>query len=172
MSCRMGIFSTSALTSSGEGIAAARYVARNCPDVQNMTLSLHVVLDTNVFVAAGFNPRSASARLIAEVRAERLHLVWNEQTRRETETVVRHIPPLSWESFAPLFREQDRVAVDTHPEQLAYIPDPADRKFAALARATGAVLVTSDDHLLGTRGRGNVRILTPGEFWRQYGQLQ
>jgi hypothetical protein len=36
-----------------------------------------VVLDTNVLVAAGFNPRSASAKQ-GQVR-----MVWNDATRRE-----------------------------------------------------------------------------------------
>jgi predicted nucleic acid-binding protein len=124
-----------------------------------------VVLDTNVFVAAGFNPHSASARIVESVRAGRLRMVWNEETRRETESVVRQIPPLSWGSFAGLFRPEERAPADVPLARFAYIPDPADRKFAALAKSTGAVLVTADDHLLGTRDRAEVQIVTPAEFW-------
>ena len=39
-----------------------------------------VVIDTNVFVAAGFNPRSAAARILAAVREGRFQLIWNEPT--------------------------------------------------------------------------------------------
>ena len=53
-----------------------------------------VVIDTNVFVAAGFNARSASARILAPIREWRFHLVWNEPTRREAEFVLRGIPLL------------------------------------------------------------------------------
>ena len=42
-----------------------------------------VVLDTNVFVAAGFNPGSHSARLVEAVRDRRLRMIWDEATREE-----------------------------------------------------------------------------------------
>ena len=59
-----------------------------------------VVIDTNVFVAAGFNTRSASARILSAVREGRCQLVWNEPTRRETETILRRIPRLDWQRVA------------------------------------------------------------------------
>jgi hypothetical protein len=63
-----------------------------------------IVVDTNVFVAAGFNPRSAAARILAGVREGRFQLIWNEPTRRETELILRQIPHLDWESVADLFQ--------------------------------------------------------------------
>jgi hypothetical protein len=50
-----------------------------------------IVIDANVFVATGFNPRSASARVLAAVREGRFHLIWNKSTRRETEMILRRI---------------------------------------------------------------------------------
>jgi PIN domain len=47
-----------------------------------------VVLDTNVFVAAGFNPGSHSARLVEAVRDGRLRMVWNDATHAEIEHVM------------------------------------------------------------------------------------
>jgi hypothetical protein len=55
-----------------------------------------VVIDTNVFVAAGFNSKSAAARILVAVRAGQFLLVWNKPTRRETETILRRIPGLDW----------------------------------------------------------------------------
>jgi predicted nucleic acid-binding protein len=127
-----------------------------------------VILDTNVFVGAGFNPASHSARLIDAIRAGRLRMVWNDATRSEIEHVLRQIPPLSWERVAGLFGEEDRFQGETHPEQFAYVPDPADRKFAALADASGVPLVTSDHDLLQGRALATVPILTPGEFVRRH----
>ena len=54
-----------------------------------------IVIDTNVFVAAGFNPRSASARILTGIREGRFRLMWNEPTRRETEMILRRIPRLN-----------------------------------------------------------------------------
>ena len=127
-----------------------------------------VILDTNVFVGAAFNPRSHSARLVEAVRAGQLRMVWNDATRRETERILRQIPRISWEHFAPLFRDEDRFQDDTHPEEFDYVPDPADRKFAALADAARVPLVTSDKDLLQGRERARVAILTPAEFVRRY----
>ncbi len=123
-----------------------------------------VVLDTNVFVAAGFNPRSHSARLVQAVRDGRLRMIWDDATRKETEHVMRRIPPLSWTRVAGLFRAEDRFGGPTHPEAYGFVPDPADRKFAALAEAVEAPLVTSDAGLLNARGRMAVRVLKPSEF--------
>lgn len=126
-----------------------------------------VVLDTNVFVAAGFNAESSSARLIEEVRRGELRLVWNEDTRGETRSVVEQIPPLSWGAFGDLFQEEGRHEASTAPEEIDYVPDPADRKFAALARATDAALITNDDDLLANREQADVYIVTPGEYFRR-----
>jgi uncharacterized protein len=99
-----------------------------------------MVLDTNVFVAAGFNPRSASAKIVAAVKQGQVRMVWNEATRREIEYIMQHIPPLRAHAVSNLFRPEDRYIVATHPERFAFIPDPDDRKFAALAHAAGATL--------------------------------
>jgi predicted nucleic acid-binding protein len=125
-----------------------------------------VVLDTNVFVAAGFNPGSHSARLLDLVRDGRLRMVWDDATRTEVEHVVRQIPRLSWTRVANLFRSADRFGGSTHPEQFVFVPDPADRKFAALAAAARASLVTSDGGLLNVGERMAVPVLKPSEFVR------
>lgn len=127
-----------------------------------------VVLDTNVFVAAGFNPRSASARIVDAVKRGQLRMVWNDATRRETERIVRQIPPLRTHAIADLFHPLDRFADATYPERFAEIPDPDDRKFAALAHAAGATLISNDDHLLRYRDRLGVIVATPDEFWRRH----
>jgi predicted nucleic acid-binding protein len=131
-----------------------------------------VVLDTNVLVAAGFNPRSHSARLVQAVRDGRLRMIWDDATREETEHVIRQIPPLSWTRIADLFRAEDRFGGPTHPDAYRFVPDPADRKFAALAEAVQAALVTSDAGLLNARGRMAVRVLKPSEFARHCNGLQ
>jgi predicted nucleic acid-binding protein len=126
-----------------------------------------VVLDTNVFVAAGFRPGGDAARVLGLVGRGGLRLVWDEPTRRETERIVRRIPPLSWAAFAGLFREEGCFAGPTDPGAFAHVPDPDDRKFAALAAAAGAALLTLDRHLLASRPHPGVAVFTPGEFLRQ-----
>jgi len=130
-----------------------------------------VVLDTNVFVAAGFNPGSHSARLVEAVRDGRLRMLWDDATHAEIEHVMRQIPRLSWTRIADLFRSADRFGGSTHPEEFGFVPDPADRKFAALADAVQAPLVTSDAGLLNAGGQMAVPVLKPSEFARRCGAL-
>jgi predicted nucleic acid-binding protein len=131
-------------------------------------LASAVVLDTNVLVAAGFNPRSASAKIVEAVKQGELRMVWNEETRREIEHIMQQIPPLRGHDMSELFRPEDRYIAPTHPERFTSIPDPDDRKFAALAHAAGATLISNDDHLLRHRDRMDVPVLTPHEFWNRH----
>ena len=125
-----------------------------------------VVLDTNVFVAAAFNPRSHAAQVIGGVREGHLRLVWNEATCRETRRILERIPPISWEPFADLFREENRYGGRVNPGWFGHVHDPDDRVFGALAYAAGAALVTQDDDLLEGRSNVGIPILTPAEFLR------
>jgi predicted nucleic acid-binding protein len=123
-----------------------------------------VVIDTNVFVAAGFNPRSASARILEGVREGRFRLIWNQPTRRETEMILRRIPRLDWHKFADLFRPDEEFTGPVDPEAFAAIADPDDRKFAALSAAANVPMVTNDKLVLAQQGRIGIEVVTPREF--------
>jgi hypothetical protein len=71
---------------------------------------------------------------------------------------------LSWTHIADLFRAEDRFGGSTHPEAFGFVLDPADRKFAALADAAQAPLVTSDAGLLNAGRQMAVPVLKPSEF--------
>ncbi|MFW5748681.1 MAG: putative toxin-antitoxin system toxin component, PIN family [Chloroflexota bacterium] len=129
---------------------------------------MNVVLDTNVFVAAGFNPRSSSAAILKSIRADAHRFVWNRQTQAETRKILQQIPPLSWGRFADLFAAQGEHTGSVEPERFQQVSDPDDRKFAALALAADAVLISNDNHLLSVREDLAVRVLSPAEFAAQY----
>ena len=126
-----------------------------------------IVVDTNVFVAAGFNPRSAAARILSAVREGGLQLIWNQPTRRETELILRQIPRLDWESVADLFRPATEFLGPVDPESFVFVPDPQDRKFAALSVASQTPLVTNDHHLLS---HISIDALTPRAFLAREGE--
>src|SRR5437879_2786017 len=84
---------------------------------------------------------------------------------------MRQIPRLSWTRIGDLFRSEDRFGGSTHPEAFGFVPDPADRKFAALADAVQAPLVTSDAGLLNAGGQMAVPVLKPSEFAGRCGAL-
>lgn len=130
---------------------------------------MKVVLDTNVFVAAGFNRRSHSAEILRAVEAGTYTFVWNEPTRAETRKILKKIPPLSWSRFEHLFQSGNEYTGDVHPGHYGQVTDYDDRKFAALASAAGAVLVSNDDDLLSVRDQLDITVLTTGEFLAEYG---
>jgi predicted nucleic acid-binding protein len=65
-----------------------------------------VVIDTNLFVAALFNPKGAAARILEGIRKGQFWLIWNQPTRRETDMILRRIPRLQWQTVADLFRPE------------------------------------------------------------------
>ena len=123
-----------------------------------------VVIDTNIFVAAGFKPDSASGRLIRAIREGRVRMPWSDATRAEIRAVLTRIPPLSWTEVEDLFRADERVGGDPDESGLDWVADPSDLKFAAVARVTGAILVSNDDHLLARRAEATFTVLRPGEY--------
>jgi predicted nucleic acid-binding protein len=123
-----------------------------------------VAIDTNVFVAALFNPRSASARILEGVREGRFRLIWNQPTRSETEMILRRIPRLDWQKVADLFRPEWEFTGPVDPAAFTVIADPDDRKFAALSGAANVPLVTSDKLVLAQQGKIGIEIVTPRDF--------
>jgi predicted nucleic acid-binding protein len=133
-----------------------------------MSVFRQIVLDTNVFVAAGFNPRSHAAGLLAAVRGGALILAWHAETRAETLHVLSRIPPLRKLDVAELFRPDAEYTALLDLTPYGCIPDPADRVFAALAEAACAALVTNDAHLLDHRHALRVPVLPPRVFWETW----
>jgi predicted nucleic acid-binding protein len=123
-----------------------------------------VILDTNVLVASGFNPKSHSAQIVEQVRCGLLRMTWAEQTRDEAEWIVRKIPPLSWTAIVELFRSEDCYSGALFPERFQQIPDKADLIFAALSDATGTPLITIDKGILSVRDTLAVPVFMPFEF--------
>ena len=125
-----------------------------------------VVIDTNVLIAAAFKPASDSARLIGAVRDRRVRLVWNGETLAETRTLMRRIPPVSFEAVEDLFEDSHRAEDGLDTSGFCSVSDPDDRKFAALAAFSGATLVSLDAHLLEAARRGDYLACTPSAFLR------
>ena len=125
-----------------------------------------VVIDTSVFVAAGFRPRSDSRRIIDSVRAGALRLVWNDETRDETKALLDRIPPLSWDAVSSLFREEQHFP-DMPSDEFLVVEDPEDRKFAALAACADVTLLSLDRHLLDAALRDRCTVRRPGDFLRR-----
>lgn len=133
--------------------------------MQTHTDLVTVLLDTNVFLAAYWNPNCASARALAACIDGRVRAIFSEPVRREVERMLRQVKVsakyLDWlRAFWDKAVKVDPVAVDD-----VYVDDPDDRKFLEAAAGSEAdFLVTNDDHLLRIGYLGRTEILTPGSL--------
>jgi putative PIN family toxin of toxin-antitoxin system len=122
-----------------------------------------VVLDTNVLVAAAYNPGCASRRLVEACLSGELTAVLSPALRREYEFIlaraVRGRPYL--EKIRRLLGHAEAVDPTWTPRVVA--EDLDDDKLVAAALAAGAVLVTNDAHLLAVTGYEGLRVLRPSE---------
>jgi putative PIN family toxin of toxin-antitoxin system len=121
----------------------------------------HIVLDTNVLVAAAYNPGSASRRVVDACLSGELTAVLSPALRREYEFVlaraVRGQPYL--DEIHRLLGSAEVVEPPRTPRVVA--ADPDDDKLVAAALAAGAVLVTNDAHLLAVAGHKGLRVVRP-----------
>lgn len=85
--------------------------------------------------------------------------------------VARTIPPLDGSDVASLFRAQDRVSPTPDEGGLGWVTDPSDRRFAALARCTGAVSVSNDGDLLGRRDETGFPVESPRDHRTRLSRL-
>jgi putative PIN family toxin of toxin-antitoxin system len=143
-----------------------------CPYESNMSdthqggIERRVVLDTNVFIAARWNPRSASAALLRLCEEGKLQACYTSGIRAEVNLILRSVraPQQFKESVERVFAGGKFVA--RAPRVNAVKDDPDDNKYLACALAATAALVTSDRHLLQMNGWRGVRVMSPGAFER------
>jgi putative PIN family toxin of toxin-antitoxin system len=135
-----------------------------------------VVLDTNVVVQALIGSEaSASSRAVRAIILNRIQVALSDDARRELAATLTH-PKVrgrhqgSEHDVAGLLSALWSSAIDFHPDasEIRGVRDVTDRKFLALAQASAAdFLVTNDRrHLLPLKRFGRTRIVTPAAFLR------
>ena len=126
-----------------------------------MTGVRRVVLDTNVLVAAVYNPGSASRSAVEACLDGKLKPVLSPALRREYEFILaraaRGRPHL--ERIHRLLESTEIVEPGQTPRMVP--DDPEDDKLAAVALAAEAVLVTNDAHLLALAGHEGLEVIRP-----------
>ena len=121
------------------------------------------MLDTNVFVGAGFRPASASGRLVAAARAGRLAVVWTAATRDEAERVVGQIPPLGAFDWSAIFRPDGEHTAPLDLAPFEHVAGHLDQTLAALALAASVPLVTADGPLVAGAEQSGVLVYRPAQ---------
>jgi len=123
-----------------------------------------VVLDANVFVAAQWNPRSASAHVLRLCEDGLLRLCHTASIRREVYATLRNTRAPA--EFVSRVRSLFNAGSDMRTTRRIRLveDDPEDDKYLECAVAAGATIITNDQHLLRVGGCDGVEILRPTEF--------
>ena len=124
-----------------------------------------VVLDTNVLVAAHFNPGSASNKILDLCQRKKLVLVLTSHILKEFSLILHNI------SARKSFRKRmdkiisQAILIKRAPRVNVVTEDPEDNKFLSCALA-GKVdyIITSDRHLLVLRKFREIKIVKPVQF--------
>ena len=124
-----------------------------------------VVLDTNVLVAAHFNPGSASNKILELCRRKKLVLLLTSHILKEFSRILRNI------SARKNFRERidkiisQAILIKKTPRIDIVAEDPEDNKFLSCAVAGKAnYIITSDRHLLVLKKFKRTKIVKPTQF--------
>jgi predicted nucleic acid-binding protein len=128
-----------------------------------MAAVTRVVQDTNVLVAAAYNPRSASRHVVEACLGGELTPVVSRAVRREYEFILARAA--RGRPYLGRVRQLLDGAEVVEPAQTPRVvpDDPGDDKLVAAALAAGAALVTNDAHLLALAGHEGLEVVRPAD---------
>lgn len=126
---------------------------------------MKIVIDTNLLVAAFFNKKSASFKILKEGTEGKIKILWTESIKREGEKILSNIQhSLSSSSGEGLldkvFKKENKI--EKAPRVDFIKEDPTDNKFLACAlKGEAQMIVTNDRHLLKIKKFKEIPTLTP-----------
>jgi len=129
-------------------------------------VSQAVVLDTNVLVSAALKPGSDIARILERVLLRQTPVYVCPSIVAEYQEVLTR-PRLRPRGLPPAWFPRLLQVAFREPEPAPWPlkgPDPDDLVFLALAKATGAVVVTGNQAHFPTEIRGGVNVMSPREY--------
>ncbi len=124
-----------------------------------------MVLDTNVFIAAYFNRKSASARIIDLCLENKHKLIFSPRLRKELRLILKNVR--AEREFREKIRSLFVNASKVKPTKKVFTvkEDPEDNKFLECALEGEAdYLITSDRHLLELEEFAQTKICKPTQF--------
>ena len=127
---------------------------------------MKIVLDTNILVAAYFNPHSFSAKILELADKNTIQIYWSIPLYKEAKQILGFLPPKDRKKIlARVFKPEFRVS--TLPRIEVVKEDPEDNKILACALGGKVDLVVSNDrHLLEIGEIQGVKILSSKEAYK------
>lgn len=132
------------------------------------------VFDTNVIVSAGLSPDGAPAHLVMGwVLKGHVQLVTCPSVIAEYSEVAAR-PKFAHYKFPPAWMKElieDSLQLPNPAPWPWKLPDPDDAIFLALAKTSGAWLVTGNLKHYPENRRGGVTVISPGEYLERLGAV-
>lgn len=127
---------------------------------------VRIVLDTNVIINADKGEGSYGKRILDLVRWEEVEAVISDPVKREKQIILDRLvsDPVLRQAVKGYFNR----AINVPPVKVdVKLEDEEDLKLLELAVGGQAeFLITDDRHLLVLQDLGNIKIVTPKEFWQ------
>lgn len=132
-----------------------------------MFKQIQVVLDTNLFVAAYFNPRSNSAEILNDCLDFRYHAIFTPAIIKEANHILTQIKVRQeFKDKVEKLIKKGKL-IKNAPRVKMVSADPQDDKFLSCSAGGGAdYLITSDEHLLEIKKLRKTKIVKPSQFLR------
>jgi putative PIN family toxin of toxin-antitoxin system len=132
-----------------------------------------IVLDTNLIIAARYNPGSASNKIIDMCIKYELIAVYSEKTRNENINILLRVrPPKEYLMKIRLFFSKS-IYMPNSTTKVDICSDYSDNKYFEIAIDSGAkYIITSDKHLLDHDGYYGIRVMRPADFLKNFGEAQ
>ncbi|MFH1403570.1 MAG: putative toxin-antitoxin system toxin component, PIN family [Candidatus Altiarchaeota archaeon] len=125
-----------------------------------------IVVDTNLFIAGRWNPRSSSNSIIDLVLEDKVNAVYTFEIKDENLFILEKVKP-GKEYLDKVIRYYQHARKVVPARRVSLCPDKSDNRFLEAAEAAGAdYIVTSDHHLLDLDVFSGARIVKPSEFMR------
>lgn len=126
---------------------------------------IRVVLDTNVLINAGRGEFSYPKRILDLILQGQIEAVITESVRRENVLLIDRL--VMDDDLKGELQDYFVMVEAVEPEEVDIaINDPEDVKLVEAAVGGEAdYLITEDEHLLLLEVYGNIKIVTPADFW-------
>jgi len=127
-----------------------------------------VVLDTNLFIAAFFNKKSFSYKILDMAKRNEISLIVSDEILKEINHILRNIKPnSSFKNKINLILKKAKL-IKNIPKVKEIKKDSSDNKFLATAFAGKAdFIISNDKHLLSLKKFYKIEILTPKNFLKK-----
>ena len=129
---------------------------------------VNVVLDTNLIIAAYYNRRSASAKILDLARNGKINVLWSEKVFEEAKFILDKIKAgvKFRRSLLSIYKESRKII---KPERGITIisDDPSDNKLIGCAVKGASFIISNDHHLLDIGEFRGVKMVTPQNFLKK-----